>query len=207
MNYLAHVYLSFGDEERMIGNLSADFIKGNQGIAELPIGIQKGIQLHRHIDTFTDSHEVVKESKRRLYTLYSKYASIIVDIYYDHLLAINWSNYSNESLEDFAQKTYQTLEKHYDKLPPKLQRRLPSMMEHNWLTGYQEMKGIATTFHFFAKRVKTTIDISKAHEQLEKDLKLYNDEFNRYFPKLIRFSQQTIIEIEESFIPRNGKKW
>ena len=193
MNYLAHLYLSFENEERMIGNLSADFIKGNKGIDILPEGIQKGIRLHRKIDTFTDTHEVVKESKRRLYPLYSKYASIIVDIYHDHLLAKNWATYSNKSLEDFTQYAYGVLEKHKQHLPPRLRERLPSMMKHNWLIGYREMEGIETTFRFFAKRIQNShINIAQAHEQLETDFDLYNEEFNRFFPDLVKYVKAEI---------------
>ena len=184
MNYLAHLYLSFDDEAHAIGNLSADFIKGNKGIKELPEGIQAGIRTHRLIDSFTDAHEVVKESKRRLYPLYSKYSSAIVDIYYDHLLARNWDKYSDESLEDFTQRNYKIFEKYEAHLPPKLRQRIPSMIQHNWLIGYRRMEGIATTFHYFAKRIKS-IDISQAHLQLEADYDLYNDEFNRFFPELV----------------------
>jgi len=184
MNYLAHLYLSFGNEQHAVGNLSADFIKGNKGIEDLPEGIQAGIRTHRLIDSFTDTHEVVKESKRRLYPLYSKYASVVVDIYYDHLLAQNWDKYSDESLEDFTKRNYKILKKHEAYLPPALQQRIPSMIRHNWLIGYRHMEGIATTFHYFSKRIKS-IDISQAHLQLEADFDLYNDEFNRFFPELI----------------------
>ncbi len=187
MNYLAHLYLSFGKEEHSIGNLSADFIRGNKGIKDMPEGVQAGIRTHRQIDTFTDTHEVVKESKRRLYPLYSKYSSIVVDIYYDHLLANNWEKYSNESLEDFAARQYKILQKHKDKLPLQLQKRLPSMMAHNWLVGYRDISGIAVTFKYFAQRIKSNIDLTYAHQQLEADYDLYNDEFNRFFPKLIDF--------------------
>lgn len=187
MNYLAHLYLSFDNEKHAIGNLSADFFKGNKGIKELPEGIQAGIRTHRQIDTFTDTHEVVKESKRRLYPLYSKYSSVIVDIYYDHLLANNWEKYSDESLEDFAEKQYKILEKYEAYLPQQLQQRLPSMMAHNWLTGYRDIEGIATTFKYFAKRITSDLDITQAHLQLEADYDLYNDEFNRFFPELIDF--------------------
>jgi len=185
MNYLAHLYLSFGNEEHAVGNLSADFFKGNKGIKELPEGIQAGIRTHRRIDAFTDTHEVVKESKRRLYPHYSKYSSAIVDIYYDHLLANNWAKYSEESLEDFAEKQYKILEKYEAHLPERLRQRLPSMMQHNWLIGYRDMEGITTTFKYFAKRIKSGLDISQAHLQLQTDYDLYNYEFNRFFPELI----------------------
>ena len=116
-----------------------------------------------------------------------------MDIYHDHLLAKNWATYSNKSLEDFTQYAYGVLEKHKQHLPPRLRERLPSMMKHNWLIGYREMEGIETTFRFFAKRIQNShINIAQAHEQLETDFDLYNEEFNRFFPDLVKYVKAEI---------------
>ena len=61
MNFLAHSYLSFS-EEQLVGNMIADFVK-NRDVARLPESIQKGIKLHRAIDTFTDAHPLIHEAK------------------------------------------------------------------------------------------------------------------------------------------------
>ena len=88
MNYLAHIYLS-GDRELIrIGNFIADHIKGKKYQA-FSQGIQKGILLHRQIDSFTDNHEIVRKSKRRLHERYGLYRGVIIDIFYDHYLAKN----------------------------------------------------------------------------------------------------------------------
>ena len=76
----------------MIGNFIADHIKGNQ-FTHLSSEIQQGIKLHREIDTFTDAHKITRISKRRLHKRYGLFAGIIIDIFYDHYLAKNWSNY------------------------------------------------------------------------------------------------------------------
>ena len=62
MNYLAHIYLSRDDELISIGNFMADHVKGNKYKLYAP-DLQKGILLHRHIDSFTDAHELVRKSK------------------------------------------------------------------------------------------------------------------------------------------------
>ena len=58
MNFLAHAYLSFGQEEILVGNLVADFIKGKE-LRQFSEDIQIGILLHREIDSFTDTHPLV----------------------------------------------------------------------------------------------------------------------------------------------------
>ena len=80
MNFLAHIYLSFNDDEIAIGNFIADSIPGNK-IDHLPERIQKGVLLHRDIDTYTDSHHIPKLSSRRLHKNYRHYSRVIVDIY------------------------------------------------------------------------------------------------------------------------------
>ena len=113
MNFLAHIYLSFDDKEITLGNFFADHIRGNK-FKHLPDRIQKGILLHREIDTFTDSHPTVRQSSKRLHKNYSHYSRVIVDIYYDHFLAKNWSDYSDTPLEDYVEDFYDLLEDNYD---------------------------------------------------------------------------------------------
>lgn len=93
MNFLAHLYLSQSNTNIMIGNFIADHIRGNN-FSHFCKEIQQGVLLHREIDTFTDAHEVVRKSKRRLHERYRHYDGVIIDIFFDHYLAKNWSTYS-----------------------------------------------------------------------------------------------------------------
>ena len=105
MNYLAHVYLSGTNDLIKIGNFMADSIKGNQYL-NYEKEFQYGILLHRHIDSFTDSHPIYRQSKHRLHEKYGHYSGVIMDILYDHFLAKNWATYSRGKLEDFAVDFY-----------------------------------------------------------------------------------------------------
>src|SRR5690349_12341831 len=100
MNFLAHIFLSGDDPEIMVGNFIGDFVKGRNLDDRFSSGIVKGIELHRAIDEYTDSHPVVAQSKNRLRPKYRHYAPVIVDVFYDHFLAKNWKNYHPTSLED-----------------------------------------------------------------------------------------------------------
>ena len=103
MNYLAHIYLSGDDEEIIIGNFIGDFVKGHH-FNEYTQMMRKGIILHRYIDSFTDTHAIVRRSKARLSEQYHKYSGIIIDILYDHFLVKNWSNYCAAPLDEFIKK-------------------------------------------------------------------------------------------------------
>ena len=141
MNFLAHIYLSFGDDEITIGNFIADSIRGNK-FKHLPNRVQQGIQLHRFIDTFTDTHTIPKISSKRLHKNYSHYSRVIVDIFYDHFLAKNWKKYSDTPLDIFVENFYDLLEDNYQILPDGVKRMMPYMISDNWIYNYSKMEGM-----------------------------------------------------------------
>ncbi|MEQ8424061.1 MAG: DUF479 domain-containing protein, partial [Cyclobacteriaceae bacterium] len=91
MNFLAHIYLSGDNAQLMIGNFIGDFVKGKNLSARYNPDVVLGIELHRAIDEYTDSHDVVQKSKVRLRPKYRHYSGVIVDMFYDHFLAKNWN--------------------------------------------------------------------------------------------------------------------
>src|SRR5690242_14374205 len=104
MNYLAHAYLSFGNEPVLIGNMISDFVKGNKKF-DYPVNVQKGIALHRRIDTFTDAHIATKNAKEIFKPSTGAYAPVFVDVVYDHFLAIDETEFPLNKLEFFANET------------------------------------------------------------------------------------------------------
>jgi acyl carrier protein phosphodiesterase len=185
MNFLAHLYLSGNFDELMIGNFMADFVKGKPALTIHPQVI-KGIELHRQIDYYTDTHLVVKESKERLRAKYRKYAGVIVDMYYDHFLAANWRAYSELSLTDFASQTYQLLNLKKQLLPPTMHMLLHYMQKQNWLVAYARTEGIARALQGMSERTTFQSDMERAVFDLRQDYQLYQAEFTRYFPQLIQ---------------------
>ena len=170
----------------MIGNFIADSIKG-KNYAGYNDEIIYGIQLHRQIDEFTDNHETVKKSKRRLSPKYGKYSSVIVDIYYDHFLALGWKNYSDKDLKDFAEEVYKILNTHQDILPQKIIEFLPYMVKQDWLYNYQTLEGIDKSLKGMARRAKFDSHMELASTDLKRDHFLYEQEFELFFPELIEF--------------------
>ena len=140
MNFLAHLYLSGDSDELKIGNFIADAVKG-KAHEKFPAPIQKGIILHRRIDSFTDSHPIVLESCKRLWDKYRHYSPVIIDIFYDHFLAANWKNYSELQLDEFADNCYRLIENNVENLPEKIKIMLPYMKAHNWLVNYAQVEG------------------------------------------------------------------
>jgi acyl carrier protein phosphodiesterase len=187
LNYLAHVYLSGSEPELMIGNFIADAVRGKQ-VLLYPEKVQQGIYLHRQIDAFTDSHQVVAQTKARLRPAYGKYAPVIADMYYDHFLAANFKQVSGLDLQPFTEKTYSILQANFEDLPERVQQFLPHMIRHNWLLSYSQLSGIHQALSGLSRRTSFESGMETAARELEENYPLYEADFNRFFPKLLEFT-------------------
>jgi len=176
MNYLAHIFLSGGQPDVMIGNFIADSIKGSK-YSSYPAEIQKGILLHRQIDTTTDAHPAFRQSTKRLHKNYGHYSGIIVDIFYDHFLAKNWSEYSDIPLADYIQSFYKLLRDNFEILPANIQKIAPIMMEGNWLLIYAELEGIDRVLAGMNRRTKNRSGMDKAGQELKEFYTLFEADF------------------------------
>jgi acyl carrier protein phosphodiesterase len=191
MNFLAHIYLSGDNDLMKIGNFMADGIHG-KNFDTFPLEIQKGITLHREIDTFTDAHPIFRQSTKKLHANYHHYSGIIVDIFYDHFLAKNWSNYSDEKLEDFTERFYQSLRDNYDSLTLKTQKMVPYLIKQNWLLSYQTIEGIENVFEKMDNRMKHDSNMRFSVAELRTYYSEFEQEFTAFFKELIVHSNLKI---------------
>jgi acyl carrier protein phosphodiesterase len=191
MNFLAHIYLSGDNDLIKIGNFMADGIHGKH-FDTFPMEIQKGIILHRSIDTFTDAHPIFRQSTKRLHANYHHYSGIIVDIFYDHFLAKNWSKYSNERLEDYSERFYQSLRDNYNDLTPKTQKMMPYMIEYNWLLSYKTIEGIESVLAKMDTRMKYDSNMRFSVAELRTHYFEFETEFIAFFTALIVHSNMKI---------------
>ena len=152
MNYLAHALLSSEDPELLLGNFIADHVRGNQ-LEGYPAGVVKGIQLHRRIDSFTDEHALFKASKRFFYERFQKYSGILVDIYFDHLLARDFQRYHQESLWSFSQKVYAIYSANQASMPEHSSRFLTYLIRNDLYRRYAEFEGITEVLKHFSMRI------------------------------------------------------
>jgi acyl carrier protein phosphodiesterase len=183
MNYLAHIYLSGNNENIMLGNFFADSIHGSKYL-DYPPEIQKGILLHRFIDSFTDSHPIYRQSKHRLHENYGHYSGVIMDIIYNHFLAKNWPRYSTISLENYADDFYKLLEKNFANLPERTQNMMPYMIEQNWLVTYKTIAGIEKILFQMDYRTKHRANMPQAVNELKQFYTEFESEFTAFFKEL-----------------------
>ncbi|MFT5846361.1 MAG: acyl carrier protein phosphodiesterase [Psychroserpens sp.] len=195
MNFLAHIYLSNNNDAITIGNFIADGIRGKR-YKKYPIDIQKGILLHRQIDTFTDAHPTVRKSTKRLHENYSHYSGVIVDILYDHFLAKNWLQYSEIPLPDYIERFYDLLEDNFETLPLRIQKMMPHMIADNWLLSYAKIEGIQKVLNGMNRRTQNKSGMHTATAELKEFYTEFEEEFTSFFEELRAFSQDILSEIE-----------
>ncbi len=186
MNYLAHIFLSDNKPGIQIGNFIADFVKGNK-LNRFPSHIREGIVLHRKIDTFTDSHYVVKETIAILRPTFGRYSGIIVDMYFDHFLAKNFICYSEKPLNKFAFHFYFFTLIYYKQLPSRVKGFIFHFITTNRLKKYATISGlknsleIMSTYKISALKPEITIDfLIDNYSDLEK-------KFHLFFTDLVEF--------------------
>lgn len=194
MNFVAHIHLSGENEMIKIGNFMADGVRGKQ-YENFSGEIQKGILLHRAIDTFTDAHPIFRQSTKKLHSRYHHYARVIVDMYYDHFLAKNWSDYHNESLALYSEKFYQSLLDNHSILTSKAQHLLPYMMEYNWLVNYQSVSGIERILSQMDHRTKNQSLMRFAAEELVAHYDEFEAEFSLFYKEVQLFSKNKLNEL------------
>ena len=192
MNYLAHTYLAGDSEESVVGNMLGDFVKGRIG-SEFPPGIADGIRAHRKIDAYTDSHERVLGCKRLVSPERRRFSGIIVDLAFDHLLAVNWRDYSELPLGEFIERTYGILGRNSYLMPQRPRQVLQVMIEEDWLGSYRELEGIGLALDRIAIRLKRKFgrenSLPGAAEEIARNYGALEDNFRVFFPELISFAR------------------
>ena len=187
MNFLAHAYLSFNHPEILVGNIISDFVKGKKKF-EYSQGIQQGIFLHRQIDLFTDDHEATKEARKFLKPAVGLYSGAFVDVVYDHFLANDINEFTDNSLRDHASYTYDILTKYHQVLPASFQTMLPFMQSQNWLYNYRNLTGTQSSFGGVVRRARYLYSSREVFDLFQENYNSLQQCYKTFFPFLKEFS-------------------
>lgn len=181
MNYLAHAYLSFNHEPTLVGNMISDYVKGKKKF-DYAIEIQRGIELHRKIDAFTDAHEITKQAKQYFKTSVGAYAGAFVDVVYDHFLALDVNVFSTSvHLNNFATTTYQLLQSNHQIMPDKFGKMLPYMQQQNWFYNYQFLWGIEKSFEGVVRRANYLSSAVTAFDAFQENYSQLQNCYHAFF--------------------------
>jgi acyl carrier protein phosphodiesterase len=180
MNYLAHAFLSGGDNGLLLGNFIADHLRGND-FKDYPSGIIEGIHLHRRIDSFTDAHAEFKKSKRVFYDGFEKYSGILVDIYFDYFLAKDFEKYSSAPLKLFSENVYEIYLAHQHILPKTSSGFLDYVVKNNIYNSYASLKGIETVLNHLSHRISHRVQLDHSIELFRENENTLQANFDVFF--------------------------
>ncbi|WP_139921693.1 ACP phosphodiesterase [Hymenobacter sp. DG01] len=194
MNFLAHLLLSGSPgttphyPDIVVGNFAAEALRGRAGLLAYPETVQQGIRLHRFIDSFTDAHPAVRRTTARLRAAgLGKWAGVVADVGYDHLLARDFARYHPnpaEPLSVFAQRMYALLHLRRHELPERLQEMLHYMRLHDWLTGYAQPAGLERALLGLSRRVPAAAVLATGGAAFLAELPAYEADFQEFWPEL-----------------------
>ena len=179
VNYLAHLCLSDGSPESIVGNFLGDFVKGRPE-GRYPNPIVRGIRLHRAVDTYTDSHPAVGRAIARVAPARRRFAGIAVDMAFDHFLARHWEHTDPAGFAAARAHAYAVLHARSDVLPDRLQRILPSLAGDDWLHSYTELDGVCFALARMSRRLsrpnrlaETATDLRRHYADLQADFEAF----------------------------------
>jgi possible [acyl-carrier-protein] phosphodiesterase len=190
MNFLAHSYLSFS-EEQLIGNMIADFVK-NRDVARLPESIQKGIKLHRAIDTFTDAHPLIHEAKAPFRPLVRLYSGAFVDVAFDYFLANDTTENSQREWQEHSQRVYAVLRRYEEFLPEVFKKVLDKMQQDDWLYNYRNEWGIEYSFRNVVNKAQFLDKTTNVFPAFLANKDFLREKYEIFFPEIKSFAQDFV---------------
>lgn len=189
MNYLAHLHLGGQRPGQLLGSLYGDFVKGRlQG--QFDPEVEAAIALHRRIDVFTDRHPLVDVALGRFTQTRRRYAGIVLDVFFDHCLARDWTLYADRPLEQFTADVYHVLSRERQ-LPERLARIAPHMVANDWLGSYQEFEVLEQVLRGISRRLTKPEELAGAMAELRQLYEPLSEDFSLFYPQLQDFAVQS----------------
>ena len=185
MNLLAHALLSPPNPGMLVGNLTADWVKGRARLA-LPPALRAGMALHQRIDSFTDTHPLVDHCSNLLTANWGRYSPVLVDIFFDHALSTCWTTFCPRPREALIADTYAALRAHHHLLPARAQYAASALLADDWLTCYASLDGIALSLTRLSARLAHGIELAPAVADYVTHQTAFADAFREFFPQLHR---------------------
>lgn len=197
MNYLAHALLAGPLAADRVGGVIGDFVKGP--LDPLPPGMSAdlaaGVMLHRRIDSFAETHPAFRRSRARVSAERRRVSGIMVDLFYDHFLALHWERVSaplavESSLAAFTTHTYRLIGSHPDALPPAFLAVFERMSAHDWLASYRDAANVALALDRMAEyRLRRPNPLAGSGQELLDDYAGFEADFLAFLPDALSFAE------------------
>ncbi|WP_332670299.1 acyl carrier protein phosphodiesterase [Aromatoleum sp.] len=193
MNFLAHAFLAGDSPADQLGGLIGDFVKGPLP-AGLPAEVAAGVKLHRLIDVFAETEAAFARSRARVSPPRRRVAGVIVDMVYDHFLALHWSRFRAEPLDAFTSRMYRLMDVNAALLPPRLLEILPRMRDADWLASYRSAESTALALDRIGLRLRRENLLRGSGAELVGDYAGFETDFFAFIGPAQRFAENWLRE-------------
>ena len=188
MNFLAHAWLAGDADADRIGGLLGDFVKGYLP-AGLPPALASGVALHRAIDSFADRHPAFAASRERISPARRRVGGVLVDLFYDHLLARDWAGHAAGSLADYSARVYAALPDYHGVLPEPAWAVAQRMQTQDWLVSYRDVAAVGRAIDLMAvHRLRRPNALTGGIEEFLADGEGFAADFRRFLPDAQAFA-------------------
>lgn len=185
MNYLAHLHLGGDAPAQLLGSLYGDFVKGPLK-GQWPQAVEQAIRLHRRIDVFTDAHPLVEQARARFPGARRRFSGMVLDVFFDHCLALHWAEFCAQPLPDFTARVYRVLAAE-PVLPERLALIAPRMAAQDWLGSYRDFAVLEQVLQGLQRRLSRPQGLDGALVELEQLYLPLTDDFRAFYPQLQAF--------------------
>ena len=189
MNFLAHALLADEHPALIVGGVVGDWIKGSLP-GPLPDDLAKGVALHRAIDSFAESQPAFRRSRARISAYRRRYAGVLVDVIYDHLLAHHWSAIHHQPLDEYCANVYGLIKDRLNDLPVSSHPALMMMERENWLFSYAQIDGIADVLIRMSRRARQPNPLASGELEYLADVDGFTGDFHDWLADTKVFCQR-----------------
>jgi acyl carrier protein phosphodiesterase len=189
MNFLAHAFLAGDTPALIVGGVVGDWIKGLLP-GSLPEDLARGVALHRAIDAFSDTHPTFRRSRARMSAERRRYAGVLVDIFYDHLLARDWAQFHHAALGGYCANVYRQIAYRLDDIPESARYPLELMAREDWLQSYKDLDEIADVLARMSRRARRPNPLEGGEQDFLTDPAGFGEDFSAWLADARRFVER-----------------
>lgn len=183
MEILLNAFFSSHDPETMAGSfLGSSYVNNHNNYFNS--NIEKGQAISASIDNFIETHPVCQKSVLLLSPKSRKYGSRILRLYYDHLLARHWEQYSEIPFDAFCLEIVDVLKTYNPIFPYKPKRVANRVIRKNLVSTIRTINGLNEYIKDMTRYNSYNSIIQESIGDLVKNYDSFNRDFRIIYPEL-----------------------
>jgi len=187
MNHLAHTVLAGPHPLHVVGSLLGDHWRGAPD-PDWPAELGVGVRLHRRIDGWVDAHPESVAARALFEPPFRRYAGILLDVWFDHLLARDFEQLAAMPLEQHTARAYEALARHDAAWPDPFRMFAQRLVRHRGLEAYRTLDTVEFVLERIGDRLARANPLARALPVLEALGPELAPRFQRLWPQLVAFS-------------------